>query len=69
MYRTDRDGATSRGPVEGLAVVVKVAAEVDAALDVGRTVLTVGRSAGSAVRTLGRMWTTAWTTSTTVWTG
>jgi hypothetical protein len=67
--RTDLDEATSRGPVEGLAVVPKVVAEVDAALDVGRTVRTGERNLGRVARSLGRMWTTAWATSTIAWTG
>ena len=38
MDLTDQDGATSRGPEEGLAAVAKEVAEVTAAVDVRRTV-------------------------------
>ena len=57
MDQRAQDGATSRGPEEGLAAVAK---EVAAMADVAAgTVRTVGRSAGSAARSLGSTWTTA----------
>ena len=59
MNLTDQDGATSRGPEEGLAAVAKEVAEVTAAVGVRRTVRTAGRSegsAGSATRSLGSTW-------------